>query len=702
VQRTLRPVLTILDGNRFLVCDDLGDVEGGVDGLYSDDTRHLSRWVMRVNGRRPKLLSSGLRDHASAVIYAQHDVGTPSQPSPLATVRELFISAGALQERLVLENHGSGVISVVVRYEFDCDFLDLFEVKSQSFGERDLAFAKTITPLRTARRFDSATGAFVFDADGGGFAADCRIEFSEAGVPGDRACDFEVNLPARCAWSLDIAVLPRTPEDGPAQRGSPFLLRERTRVRESQQRFASALPTFESSIPGLANLYGKSLSDLNALRMRARRGAPDSELVAAGLPWFMAPFGRDTLISSFQALPLGDGLARAALHALSDLQARRDSPAHDAEPGKILHEMRYGKVAVLTGQFPYYGSVDSTLLYLVLLSETWRWSGDDQLARDLEPTARLAIAWLEEEADLDGDGFVEFHRRSERGLEVQCWKDSWDSMQFADGTLARSPLAVSEVQGYAYAARVRCAELAREVWGDAELAARLERDAATLRERFDEAFWVDRGDASYYALALDHEKRPVDGLSSNAGHLLFTGIAKPERVDAMAALLRSRRMFSGFGIRTLAVGNLGYNPIGYHTGTVWPHDSSMIAYGLGLGGYREDAVRIMRGLVLAAEHFGWRLPEVIAGYDRQRTGFPVEYPVACSPQAWAAGASLLCMRAAIGMEPDRVNRTISIDPVQEVDGVSPFIRWSGVPAFGKRFEINVSAEGSSVVELDAG
>jgi glycogen debranching enzyme len=693
-------VLTILDGNRFLVCDDLGDVEGGVDGLYSDDTRHLSRWVMRVNGRRPKLLSSGLRDHASAVIYAQHDVGTASQPSPLATVRELFVSAGALQERLVLENHGTGLISVVVRYEFDCDFLDLFEVKSQSFGERDLAFAKTITPLRTARRFDTGSGAFVFDADGGGFAAECRIEFSEAGVPGDRACDFEVSLPARCAWSLDVAVMPRSPEDGPPQRGAAFLQRERTRVRDSQRRFADALPTLESSAPGLSNLYDKSLTDLNALRMRARRGAPDSELVAAGLPWFMAPFGRDTLISSFQALPLGDGLARAALHALSELQSTRDSRQHDAEPGKILHEMRYGKVASLTGQFPYYGSVDSTPLYLMLLSEAWRWSGDDQLARDLEPAARRALAWLEEEADLDGDGFIEFQRRSERGLEVQCWKDSWDSMQFADGTLARAPLAVCEVQGYAYAARIRCAELAREVWGDPELADRLERDAAVLRERFDEAFWVERGDASYYALALDHDKRQVDGLASNAGHLLFTGIAKQERVDAMAELLRSRRMFSGFGIRTLAVGNLGYNPIGYHTGTVWPHDSSVIAYGLALGGHRDDAVRIQRGLVSAAGHFDWRLPEVIAGYDRQRTGFPVEYPVACSPQAWAAGASLLCLRASIGMEPDRAARTITIDPALGVDGISHYLSWTGVRAFGKRFEISITPDGSSVTELD--
>ena len=695
-------MLTILDGNRFLVCDDLGDVEGGVDGLYSDDTRHLSRWVMRLNGMRPKLLSSGLRDHASAVVYAQHDVGSASQPSPLASVRELFVSAGSLQERLVLENHGAGEISVVVRYEFDCDFLDLFEVKSQSFGERDLAFAKTITPLRTSRRFDRATSAFVFDADGGGFAAECAIRFSENGVPGDRACDFEVTLPPRCAWSLDVAVLPRTIEDGPPQRSPAFLRRERTRVRESQKRFADALPELEANAPGLTNLYHQSLVDLNALRMRARRGAPDSELVAAGLPWFMAPFGRDTLITSFQAMPLGDGLARAALRALGELQARRDSPAHDAEPGKILHEMRYGKVATLTGQFPYYGSVDSTLLYLILLSETWRWSGDDELARELEPTARHALGWLDEYGDLDGDGFVEFHRRSERGLEVQCWKDSWDSMQFADGTLARSPLAVCEVQGYAYAARVRCAELAREVWGDPALAERLERTAAELKERFDQAFWVERGDASFYALALDRDKRPVDALSSNAGHLLWTGIAKQERVDAMAALLRSRRMFSGFGIRTLAVGNLGYNPIGYHTGTVWPHDSSMVAYGLALGGYREDAVRIQRGLVNAAEHFSWRLPEVIAGYDRGRTGFPVEYPVACSPQAWSAAAALLCLRASIGLEPDRANRTLRVAPPYAVDGFAPSLRWSGVRAFGRRFDVHVTPEEAYVTESQAG
>jgi glycogen debranching enzyme len=691
-------VLTILDGNRFLVCDDLGDVSAGAQGLYVDDTRHLSRWVMRLDGHSPKLLSSGLHDHASAVVYAQHDVGSASEPSPLAAVRDLFISTGSLQERLVLENHGAGAVSVVVRYEFDCDFLDLFEVKSQSFGERDLAFAKTVTPLRTSRSYDSDLSAFMFEADGGGFAAACMIRFSQPGIPGDRFCDFEVTLPPRLSWTLDVAILPSKPADGTPDSSESFLRAERTRVRESQKRFADALPSLDSSDPGLSNLYRQSLVDLNALRMRARRDARDPELIAAGLPWFMAPFGRDTLISSLQALPLGDGLARTALRTLGRLQSDRDSPAHDAEPGKILHEMRYGKVAALTDQFPYYGSVDSTLLYLILLHETWRWSGDDEVVRALEPNARAALEWLERWGDLDGDGFVEFERRSERGLEVQCWKDSWDSMQFADGSLAHAPLAVAEVQGYAYRARVGCAELAREVWGDDRRADELERDAAALRDRFDESFWIERDGDSFYALALDGEKRPVDALSSNAGHLLWTGIAKPERIDAMATLLRSRRMFTGYGIRTLAERNLGYNPIGYHTGTVWPHDSSLIAYGLALNGHRADAIRIQRGLTAVAERSGWRLPEVIAGFDRERTGFPVEYPVACAPQAWAAGAAVLCLRASIGLEPDRASRALKIAPPLEVDGMAQNLHWRGVRAFGKRFEIHVGSAGSRVVE----
>ncbi len=541
----------------------------------------------------------------------------------------------------------------------------------------------------------------MFDADGGGFAAECSIQFSELGVPGDRACDFEVSLPPRCAWSLDVAVMPRSPEDGPPQRGASFLQRERMRVRDSQQRFASSLPTLESSAPGLTNLYRQSLIDLNALRMRARRGATDSELVAAGLPWFMAPFGRDTLISSFQAIPLGDGLARAALHALGDLQARRDSPAHDAEPGKILHEMRYGKVAALTGQFPYYGSVDSTLLYLILLSETWRWSGDDQLARDLEPVARRALAWLDEHADLDGDGFVEFDRRSERGLEVQCWKDSWDSMQFADGTLARSPLAVCEVQGYAYAARVRCAGARARDLGRPRA-----RDAARARGRAP-ARPLRRGVLGRARRRRLLRARARPGQAAGRRALVER---RPPAVDRhRAGRSASTRCPSccargacsrGSASARSPSGNLGYNPIGYHTGTVWPHDSSLIAYGLALGGHQDDAVRIMRGLVVAGEHFGWRLPEVIAGYDRQRTGFPVEYPVACSPQAWAAGAPLLCLRAAIGMEPDRARRTIAIDPVHDVDGISSYFRWTGVRAFGKRFDVNVTPEGSTVVELE--
>ena len=367
---------------------------------------------------------------------------------------------------------GPGRSSVIVRYEFDCDFLDLFEVKSQSFGERDLAFAKTITPLRTSRRFDKGDRGVRVRRRRRRLRGRVLASSSPSwACPGDRACDFEVSLPA------SVRVVARRRGDAALARGRARPSGARPSCSASARACAtrssasqSSLPTLESSAPGLTNLYrqvaerSQRAADARAPRRdrlgaRRRGSAVVHGAVRARHPDLVVPG------------PAARRRARARRAARAQRPpGERDSPTHDAEPGKILHEMRYGKVAALTGQFPYYGSVDSTLLYLILLSETWRWSGDDQLARELEPTARRALAWLDEQADLDGDGFVEFHRRSERGLEVQCWKDSWDSMQFADGTLARSPLAVCEVQGYAYAARVRCAELAREVWGDPELA----------------------------------------------------------------------------------------------------------------------------------------------------------------------------------------------------------------------------------------
>jgi glycogen debranching enzyme len=310
--------------------------------------------------------------------------------------------------------------------------------------------------------------------------------------------------------------------------------------------------------------------------------------------------------------------------------------------------MRRGKAA-LSWAGRYYGTVDATPLFLVLLSEHYRWTGDTGLMRELEGPARRALSWINGPGDPDRDGFVEYNRRAPRGIRNQSWKDSEISMAFRDGSLAESPIAPVEVQGYVYDAKVRLAELAREAWRDDALAARLERDAEELRRRFNEAFWVD----GYYALGLDRDKRPIDAVGSNMGHLLWSGIVPEERLDAVASLLMSERLWSGWGVRTMAADEAAYNPLVYHNGTVWPHDNSLIAWGLGRAGRGRDAQRIVRRTIEAAAAFDHRLPEVFAGFARRRTGVPVEYPTASRPQAWASASPVLLLRVLLGLEPDR-------------------------------------------------
>jgi glycogen debranching enzyme len=363
------------------------------------------------------------------------------------------------------------------------------------------------------------------------------------------------------------------------------------------------------------------------------------------------PFGRDSVITSYQSLHVVPELAASTLDVLASLQGTREDDFRDQEPGKILHELRFGELTAFEERphSPYYGSADGTVLFLILLDEYERFTGDADRVRRLEPNARAALSWIDEYGDRDGDGYVEYARRNtETGLENQCWKDSWNSILFADGTLAKLPRATCELQGYVYDARLRCARLAREVWGDEALAQKLEGQAAELKQRFNEDFWLD--DRGYYALALDGDKRLVDALTSNIGHLLWSGIVLDERADQVVAHLLGPRLFSGWGVRTMALGDGGYNPIGYHQGTVWPHDNSLIAAGLRRYGYDDEAATIASAILEAAEYFLGRLPETFAGYERSLTQYPVEYPTACSPQAWATGAPLLLLRVLLGLE----------------------------------------------------
>jgi glycogen debranching enzyme len=401
----------------------------------------------------------------------------------------------------------------------------------------------------------------------------------------------------------------------------------------------------------------------------------------------MTMFGRDSILTSLQALPFHQELAATTLRELGLRQGTRIDDFRDEDPGRILHEMRYGELTAFEERphSPYYGCADATPLFVVLLDEYERWTGDTRLVRELEFEARAALSWIDEYADLQGNGYVAYQRRNqETGLENQCWKDSWDSISYRDGTLPGFPRATCELQGYAYDAKLRGARLARLVWRDPTFAETLERQAADLKRRFNRDFWVD--DGGYFAVALDADGRRVDSLTSNNGHLLWSGIVDKSKARAVVRNLMGERLFSGWGVRTLAVGEGRYNPIGYHVGTVWPFDNSFIAWGLRRYGFKEEAAQVAAGILEAAEFFDGRLPEAFGGYPRSMTKYPVQYPTACSPQAWSTGAPLLLLSTMLGLDP--VGEHLLVDPalpatighleVLDIPG-----RWGRVDAFAR-------------------
>jgi glycogen debranching enzyme len=454
----------------------------------------------------------------------------------------------------------------------------------------------------------------------------------------------------------------------------------------SLEEWLAAAPRLDTDWHDLRQTYRRSLIDLAALRFYPE-SVPDSSLPAAGLPWFMTIFGRDSILTSLQALPFTSELAATTLRALAERQGTRIDDFRDEDPGRILHEMRYGELTAFEERphSPYYGSADATPLFVVLLDEYERWTGDAKLVRDLEHAARAALTWIDEYADLQHNGYVSYQRRNAvTGLENQCWKDSWDSISYHNGDLPGFPRATCELQGYAYDAKIRGARLARTIWHDEELAARLEHEAASLKRRFNRDFWV--ADGGYFAVALDTDGRQVDSLTSNNGHLLWSGIVDRSKASAVVQHLLGPRLFSGWGVRTLAEGDARYNPIGYHTGAVWPFDNSFIAWGLRRYGFKEEAACLVAGILEAAEVFAGRLPEAFGGYPRNLTRYPVEYPTACSPQAWSTGAPLLMLRAALGLEP--AGEHLIVDPalpkrIGHLELLDLPGRWRQVDAFGR-------------------
>ena len=676
----MKAPLTILEGSTFCICDEIGDLGAQTSGLFAEDTRFLSRLELRINGVRPLLLSSGTVEYFSAAFFLRNPVVGELAQDVLSIVRERFVGEG-MQDHVAVRNESSKPVQFTLELEVGADFADIITVKQRDFELGDPANARPLPPPAEIR-IDRRRKQLVLEENGTG-SARTQIILSRIGETGGSTVRFPIELGPRERWELRIDVVASlTGEEAQPRVVARRFGQGREHVRASLDAWRLNVPKLRTSREALHHAYEQSLADLAALRMRGGDGL--GMLPAAGMPWFMTVFGRDTIITSLQSMVLGPELALASLDALALLQAQEDDPDIDAEPGKIIHELRRGRAAE-TWFATYYGSLDATPLFLVLLSEVWRWTGDPAPIERLKPAALAALEWIDRYGDRDGDGFLEYERRTERGLENQSWKDSGDSQRFRDGAFARTPIAPAEVQGYVYDAKLRLAELAREVWGDATLGSRLEGEANDLRARFDAAFWVEPG--GYYALALDGDKRPVDSLCSNIGHLLWSGIVPAARTEAAADMLMGSALWSGWGIRTMSTDDAAYNPLSYHTGTVWPHDTSLAAWGLARAGRWADAQQIAQTLTEAARWFDWSLPEVFAGYPKRETPFPIAYPTAARPQAWAAGTPVLLLRLLLGLEPDpatRQLRTVCPEPLPEWVGR---VRLTGVRAFGRAWDV---------------
>ncbi|MEU4771383.1 glycogen debranching N-terminal domain-containing protein [Micromonospora sp. NPDC023644] len=674
----MKQLVSILDGNTFLVSDNSGDIEPSLDfptGLFSFDTRHLSTWLLTLDGERLHALSVDTAESFRTRFFLVPGEPTHYLDAKVSVIRSRAIG-GSFVEELTLLNHSGEEMEFVVHLDMAADFADLFEIKHVRHKQGQASATVGDDELRLAYRREGFHRETVIST-----SAPAHIEVSgmtyriRVGPRGEWTTRLHVSTVVYGARGEDIrANLPR-------YGGS----RDPDAIRAEHAELVARAPKLGCDCQPLAGAYRQSLHDLAALRYESI--TLGVRLVAAGLPWFMTLFGRDSIITSLQVVPFLPELIPPTLMMLAGLQGHRIDDFRDEEPGKILHELRYGETAGFEEQphSPYYGSADSTPLFVILLDEYERWTGNDRLVRGLEAQARAALAWIDTYGDLLGTGYLWYQTRNpDTGLANQCWKDSWDAISYRDGRFPGFPRATCELQGYAYDAKIRGARLAREFWGDPAYADRLEREAAELKMRFNRDFWIP--EREYYALALDADGRQVDALTSNIGHLLWSGIVDESRAGRIAEHLLGPRLFSGWGVRTLADDQGRYNPVGYHVGTVWPFDNSIIAWGLWRYGFRREAGQICDGMLAASRFFGGRLPEAFAGYERTLTDYPVEYPTACSPQAWSAGTPLLLLRVILGLEPQGDH--LIIDPaVPEGMGRVELLdipgRWGHVDALGR-------------------
>jgi glycogen debranching enzyme len=623
--------LSTVAGTAFVVSDALGNITPGEShGVFAADTRYVSQLELQIETAEVILLRSGTLARGCSEVYATNSGKRRLSPHSLEIYRRRELT-DSLTETIELTNRGDETLKVPFRVAFDADFADIFEVRSGSDHRRRRGTAKWVD------------GNLVFLDRRPGSERRATLQFDP---PPDsissRSINYVVTVHPGEAYRITITVewfVPHPETTNPV----PISLRD---DQGSVVAWLEQVPVLESSDSELSVAYTQAVQDIATLELALDTG---HHIPAAGLPWYLAIFGRDSIITSIQCLLLGRRQALGTLRTLAAYQSNEMNDFRDAEPGKIAHEIRFGELSV-SETIPharYYGTVDATPLWIILLDLTLAWDSAPSLIEELLPHAEAAMSWIDNFGDLDGDGFVEYQRRSSHGLLNQGWKDSWDSVRFAGRELAEGPIALVEVQGYVYAAKQSMANIYERI-GQDRRAGDLRAQASQLKERIHDAFWMP--DEEYYAMALDGQKRQVTSITSNPGHLLWSGAIDPPYAERIARRLLAPDMFSGWGIRTMSEEMGAYNPFSYHNGSIWPHDNSLIVAGLSRYGFEESAMTVINAMIDASTFFEHsRLPELFCGFARDRTPFPIDYPVACSPQAWASGSIILMLQTMAGI-----------------------------------------------------
>lgn len=673
--------VTLVEGRSFCLSGRSGEIRPGhPDGLFFLEARFLSRLHLRINGEIVEPLAVAT-DHPFAATF----LGRAGGEHGLVVIRRRWVGFG-MREDLTIRNYQPEPQEAQVVLSMEVDFADLFDVKA----------SRSVAPVDLIRKWEDSR--LTVEGEDRRVRRRAVVGFSQPPEPVGDQPSWTVTVPAGGEWTLcwDLVGSVNGAEVEPRYRCGQSV--ETSKPVERITRWRRRVPEVDTDHAALAEGVRKAAEDLGALRIFDPE-FPDRPILAAGAPWFMTVFGRDSLITAWLSLIVDPELSKGALQTLVRFQGSRVDEETEEEPGRILHEMRFQSTASrsLSEGSVYYGSIDSTPLFVMLVGELRRWGIGEDVVLSLLPAVQRALGWIEDFGDRDGDGYVEYQRASESGLENQGWKDSHDGIRGAKGEFPEGPIALCEVQAYVYGAYVAAAHFAREA-GDTAGFEKYRRKASDLRGAFNRDFWLE--DRGYFALGLDGDKRPIDSLASNMGHALWTGIIDADKAPAVARALMSPEMFSGWGVRTLATTMAHYDPLSYHNGSVWPHDNALIAAGLMRYGFVEEAHRVIEGMLAASAALGGRLPELFSGFARSEVAQPAEYPTSSSPQAWAAATPLMFVRTLLRFDPWHSENTLWISPVALPS--MGYLQVQGIPLGDSRVTVRVEAGEFEVEGLPEG